>query len=298
MGLDRTAAEALCAAKSLGAGFDTVLTIGRQWLGAPRETIEQIAAIHRASFNGVAGSRFAEPLFRMLGAKRVDSLDISDFEGATICHDMNLPLPGRLRQAYDLVFDGGSLEHVFNVPQALRNCMEAVRVGGYFVQVNNGNNFMGHGFWQFSPELLYRTFSPENGFETLGVFARPLRRPFRQTIEGPYFLARDPKALGWRVELANRHPTYLVTIARRVADKPVFEQFPQQSDYVALWAKGEDGEARSPALRDRLLAAARTIVPPGIEQRLRSPFHNKAYVRVSTDDLMAGRLPGAWTGSA
>lgn len=293
MGLDRTAAEALSAARSLGANFDNVLMIGRQWLSVPSETIEQVAALHRLPAGEVHGSRFAEPFFHMLGAKRVESLDISHFEGATIRHDMNQPLPAELHQAFDLVFDGGSLEHVFNVPQALKNCMEAVRVGGYFVQVNNGNNFMGHGFWQFSPELLYRTFAPENGFETIGVFVRPLMQPLRKTVEGRYYLARDPERLGWRVELSNRHPTYLVTIARRISALPVFETFPQQSDYAALWEQSWEAPGEPERLRERLLKLGRMVMPPGVERSLRSPFRNKAYAPVTVADLMAGRLPEA-----
>jgi 2-polyprenyl-3-methyl-5-hydroxy-6-metoxy-1,4-benzoquinol methylase len=65
---------------------------------------------------------------------------------------MNLPISETLRQRYSVVYDGGKLEHVFNQPQALKNCMEMVRVGGYFLQTNTANKFMGHGFWQFSPE--------------------------------------------------------------------------------------------------------------------------------------------------
>jgi hypothetical protein len=71
---------------------------------------------------------------------------------------------------FSVVYDGGTIEHVFNAVQAFKNGMEMVRVGGHFIQVNPANNFMGHGFWQFSPELIYRVFSAENGFNIRGVF--------------------------------------------------------------------------------------------------------------------------------
>ena len=42
--------------------------------------------------------------------------------------------------------------------------MQMVRVGGHFMQLTVANNFMGHGFWQLSPELIYRIFTEDNGY--------------------------------------------------------------------------------------------------------------------------------------
>ncbi len=38
-------------------------------------------------------------------------------------------------------------------------------LGGHFISVTFANNFLGHGFHQFSPELYFRVFCPANGFE-------------------------------------------------------------------------------------------------------------------------------------
>ena len=64
----------------------------------------------------------------------------------------------------DLVFDGGTLEHVFNFSTALKNCMQMVAPGGRFVSVTMPNNWSGHRFSPVSPALSYRTRSPEHGF--------------------------------------------------------------------------------------------------------------------------------------
>ena len=291
MGLDNTAAQTLCGARSVGADFTSTLMIGRQWLLAAPEAVREVARLHGAPVPPIEpGQPFAEPFFAMLGAAHVDSLDVSTFEGATVQHDLNRPVPADLHGKYDLVFDGGSLEHVFNFPVALQACMEMVRPGGHFVQVSNANNFMGHGFWQISPELMYRAMSPENGFEIVAVMLRELRRG--ADLRGKFHIARDPHRLGWRVELSNRHPTYIVTIARRTGSGPVFAEAPQQSDYQRLWDTGDGVRkgAAAASARSRAIAALRKIVPDHVERALRHPLANKAYEALSVDDVMRGRF--------
>ncbi|MBC7784520.1 MAG: hypothetical protein H7144_11845, partial [Burkholderiales bacterium] len=233
---------------------------------------------------------FAEPFFEMFGAKQVDSLDFSTFEGATVQHDLNQPLPASLLAKYDLVFDGGSLEHVFNFPQALKSCMEMVRPGGHFVQVSNANNFMGHGFWQISPELIYRSMNAANGFEVITVMVRELHGNGRTA--GKFHIARDPDELGWRVELSNRRPTYLITIAKRTGDGPIFAEPPQQSDYQRLWDTGDGAVAptRPPGLKANAISAIRKIIPAHVEHAIRRPFANKAYVALSDEQVMRGQF--------
>lgn len=289
MALDSTAARALGAAKALGADFSKAAMIGRQWLRIDAGVVEEIGSALKLAPapSGLRRSRFAEPFFQYLGADQVDSFDVSDFEQATHLHDMNLPLPESFRGQYSLVFDGGTLEHIFNAPQALKNCMDMLRIGGYFVQVTIGNNFMGHGFWQFSPELLYRVFSIENGFDCLGVLTQELHGYGNRRVGSDFYLAQDPAKLGWRVELQNGSPTYLITIARRRAEVPIFARFPQQSDYQALWSISANSSG-CPSLPSRIVSWARRIVPERAERALRHPFRNKAYRRVSLAELLSG----------
>lgn len=68
---------------------------------------------------------------------------------------MNREIPGDFIEKYSMVLDGGSLEHVFNFPVAVRNCMQMLQVGGHYLAITPANNFMGHGFYQFSPELYF-----------------------------------------------------------------------------------------------------------------------------------------------
>jgi hypothetical protein len=152
MGIDVPSLQLLCCAKSIGVDFSDTMTVGRQnVLLRPDTTASILAAIGipREQASVVFEWDFAEPLFSLLGARRVSSVDASDFERATYIHDFNQPLPAFLTNRFSVVLHGGTIEHVFNIPQAFKNCMEMVRVGGHFIQVNEANNYMGHGFWQF-----------------------------------------------------------------------------------------------------------------------------------------------------
>ena len=114
--------------------FARTLTIGRQYLLASAEQIERGLRQAGAACSPVEaaeikadGAGYAESLFAHLGGERIDSLDASRYEHATLVHDLNHPLPAGLSAQYSVVFDGGSLEHVFNFPQALKSCMHSCR---------------------------------------------------------------------------------------------------------------------------------------------------------------------------
>jgi hypothetical protein len=178
----------------------------------------------------------------MLGATTLHTVDASNFEGATHVHDMNQAVPSGWREAYDVVCDCGTLEHVFNFPTAIRNCMEMVKPGGCFFTATPANNYLGHGFYQFSPELFFRVLSPQNGFKVehcVAVEQDPRRR---------WFAVTDPEAVRARVTLINAAPVILFVWARRVEIKPLFLETPQQSDYAAAWAESAaKGNQRNPS---------------------------------------------------
>lgn len=55
--------------------------------------------------------------FKLFNFDTIDSMDTSDYEGATIVHDLNVPVPDSLKGKFDVIFDSGTMEHIFNVPQ-------------------------------------------------------------------------------------------------------------------------------------------------------------------------------------
>ena len=150
-----------------GVDFNKIMTIGRQGLHESKRSIDELLKPMDLT---ISDYDYCEDLFFKLNAEVIDSIDFSNYENASIIHDMNSSIPKDLHAFYDLVIDAGSLEHVFNFPVALKNCMEMVKVGGHFIGVFPIDNFCGHGFYQFSPELFFRCFSQENGFKSLKMF--------------------------------------------------------------------------------------------------------------------------------
>jgi len=105
------------------------------------------------------------------GASTVVSIDYSDYEGANIIHDMNYPISQETYSKFDTVIDAGSLEHVYNAPQALKNCsLICNKSGGQIVHILPSNNYCSHGFWQFSPELFFLYILKKMDIEILKYF--------------------------------------------------------------------------------------------------------------------------------
>lgn len=175
-----------------------------------------------------SGNGYWEPFVKVMGGTTTDSLDISDYEGATVLLDMNAPIDARFKGQYDTIIDSGTLEHIFNFPIAIKNCMELLAVNGRMIMITPTNNFLGHGFYQFSPELFYRVFNKENGFAIDKMLF------FEDRYIAEWFSVKDPSDVAQRVELNNSLPAYLFIVARKTAQKEIFSVTPNQSDYQEI----------------------------------------------------------------
>jgi len=102
--------------------------------------------------------------FKACGFSSVDSLDVSNYEGASILLDLNSDTyKQEHREKFDVIFDGSTLEHVFCLQNALQHIVNMTKVGGYIIHMSPCNNFIYDGFFQFSPNF-FKEFYKENGF--------------------------------------------------------------------------------------------------------------------------------------
>jgi SAM-dependent methyltransferase len=110
-----------------------------------------------------------ETLFRMLGFApgQLRTLDVDDYEHADLLHDLNLPVPAALG-TFDLVINQGTLEHVFDIRQALWNLSDLTREGGQVVHMVPGT-MLEHGFYNFNP-CLFADFYRQAGWQQEELF--------------------------------------------------------------------------------------------------------------------------------
>jgi hypothetical protein len=271
MGVTTQFAKILVESHGHGVSYKKTLTLGRQHLPlfTDPDQLELLLHEHKcwpkdmssAEFHRrITSSQYVDPFLEMLGADKVDSMDFSNYEGASILHDLDHKVSPELHQTFDCIIDGGLLEHVFNFPTAIQSCMEMTRCGGHVILFTIANNFMGHGFYQFSPELFFRIFSPENGFEIVRMLVQEedliltaaLGLPIRIDQVGPRYEITDPAKIGQRVELINSRPVAMYVMAKRTKIVPIFSAFPKQSDYVSTWNKTNAGTSLQPVYQPPL----------------------------------------------
>jgi hypothetical protein len=217
MGVDYHGIHFLSYVKENYGDFGFSITLGRQELHLDQNTLQIF---------GINDSRFLDEVSgTILSSKKMDSLDFSVYEGANIVHDLNLPIQDNLMHHYDTVIDFGTTEHIFNVPQVLDNCSKLIKVGGKIIHILPSNNFNGHGFYQFSPELFYSYYSKANGFNTEVFLA--------ETNQLKSWLKLSKPSDGHRLVFNGIGPLYIMVVAKK---EFIFEnRIVQQSDYVFNW---------------------------------------------------------------
>jgi SAM-dependent methyltransferase len=108
--------------------------------------------------------------FKSLGFDMIKSADYSKYEGADYLLDLNIPTIASSSSpplaGFDVIFDGGTLEHIFNVPQALKNIFDLLSENGVIIHNVGSSNYVDHGFYSFSPTFFW-DFYTQNGFEVL-----------------------------------------------------------------------------------------------------------------------------------
>lgn len=194
-------------------------------------------------FDYLQDDGYCETLMRKLGFGKIETLDFSDYEGASIIQDLNAPIPDDLDQQFDFIFDGGTIEHVFNVPQALESVFRMLKPGGRFISANGMNGWVGHGIYQFNPELVWSFWGRTAGckvHECLGVKKIPGQSETHLSFP-------DPADTGKRLRLRGRFPegrVYLYYEVERLATS-MLRRLTLQSDYETKWSSHRNaGETR------------------------------------------------------
>jgi hypothetical protein len=130
---------------------------------AERRTTNSFAHVPHAAWWQYKDFMHQETLMRMLGytKNQVFTLDVDDYEHADIIHDLNQPITAGIG-LFDFILNQGTLEHVFDIRQALWNLSDLTRVGGQVVHMAPAA-FLNHGFYNFNA-LLFADFYRQSGW--------------------------------------------------------------------------------------------------------------------------------------
>lgn len=290
MGINTAMARFMARARKLGTELGDVVTIGRQSLTVPEADLAAIArflGIDEAAARTVARDHYAERLLTSVyGARSTCSIDVSAYEDADILHDLNLPIPATLAGRFDTLIDAGTIEHLFDQRTVLTSYMALVRQGGSIFLQTNANNLCGHGFYQLSPELLYRVFAPANGFEVreMILVETPLIFVERSRSQRAYRVV-DPATVGKRVQLTGGRPTTIAVHARKTASVEPFTQPVIQSSYAVEEPRPAGTDPDTTRDGDRALGEAFHYLSPleelrrRLAQARRHGLRNRRYYR-------------------
>lgn len=140
-------------------GFLQELYGARINLVEDRKDSEQICKRHGIKSRKIPD---AESFFSLMDCE-LRVYDIVKERGCEILLDLNEHM--EQCQQYDIVLDVGTVEHCFNIAQAVKNMAMMVKVGGHILH-ENPFNCGNHGFYNLNPTW-YADFYEANGFEVV-----------------------------------------------------------------------------------------------------------------------------------
>lgn len=178
MGIPRPVARLLLAESERRPFAGSVLQLGRSFVYLTREELEACARRHGVALRAPSrvelshvpelaaqGCLSDHSFFEMLGFEEVRSCDVSDWEGADYLLDLNRPIPPELEGKFDVIFDCGTLTHVFDQRTAFESLHRLIRTGGRIIHATSpSNNHVDIGFFMFSPTL-FADYYFANGYQ-------------------------------------------------------------------------------------------------------------------------------------
>lgn len=197
---------------------DIELTKGFKWVPAEDAHLYR-QYIHQRTFFSLLG----------FSNSNVTALDASNYEGAELVHDLNIPIDQAHHGQYDFIIDCGTLHYVFSVKDALFNVARLCKVGGVIVNFNP-LDYSDKGFIGLNAEL-FRDFYRSNGFEELSL--KYIAMPVHEQRINQYYLEFSPEATTYLFR--PYYTTSVYAVYRKVEEKDLHA--PIQGIYARLHAR-------------------------------------------------------------
>lgn len=162
------------------------LSLGKQTVTLPREVVrslfvsnslevEPLDAVYadEANIDTVTrhGSNYIldHSLISAFSDCHYNCLDVSDYEGADIIHDMNTPIGEQHYGKYDFIYNGSCMDNIFDPVSFIKNTSRMLAPNGRVMHIECATALAG-AYLSFSPEWFFSYYAA-NGFKDCKVYA-------------------------------------------------------------------------------------------------------------------------------
>jgi SAM-dependent methyltransferase len=231
-----------------------VVTLGTQHVYATASEVRELAReasvalqgsgleLHQNAGLAERGFVSDRSLLTSLGFSDVVRVDVSNYEQCDELLDLNHPqTPDHLVEQFDVVLDSGTIEHVFDLPAALRHCCRLVKPGGRVIHLTPSSNCVEHGFYSVSPTL-FHDFYRANGFELADIFLCRIPLDLQRGVWQVYDYLRSPQRM---IPLGMLDDSIWFTWSVALAPGRFDNVTPQQGFYESTWRHAAGGSANA-----------------------------------------------------
>ena len=299
-----------------------LLTIGRQSVLLTQKAAERLIKaegvalrpeckieIDHSTVWGVPDTVNDRSFFSMFSDATLRALDVSDYEGADIVHDLNKPLPEKLNGIADFIFNGSVLDDLFDPALALRSLTAMLRPGGRIMQMESGSQH-GGAFLAYSAEWFWDYYAINNFADCKVFLVAHQKHEFQKwTIWEwqPFF--PDGEGLHYSEQRPNRTGEIRICVIAEKGPNSTADRTPIRANYRRLHNDKTEqiyvdafktfaasprhyrfGNSAGPTIKFRALRAARMFVE-GLGVRFINEGHGYRIRRADT--LTVGCSEGA-----
>ena len=124
-----------------------------------------------------------DSFYRAFTPASYETMDVTDYEGATIVGDLTQPVPHELIGRFDFIFNGSVLDNIFDPAAALRHTSQMLAPRGRIMHIEMASN-LAFEYLIYSPDW-FLDYYVVNGFQSCRIYVCTFR-DVRELKFGPW----------------------------------------------------------------------------------------------------------------
>lgn len=195
-----------------------------------------------------------ESFFELFTDATLNAVDVSDYEGANIVHDMCTPVPQALHGRFNFMFNGSCMDNLANPAAFLANTSRMLAPGGVVMHIEHGSLARG-AYLMYSADY-FHDFYAVNRYADCKVYMALFEKSHREETWN-VFQWYPGEGKGALPSMHTRTGAMIVTIAEKAAES-TDDVFPIQAHYRP---PGTDGVYKQ--MTKRFNASRRPVLKGG-----------------------------------